>query len=65
MNLKPRPFVFLPLFRRTVVRRYDGNLSTNHNMARHEHCKAVLLLVERFALGRTGVRQCDGKPEGN
>ena len=49
---------FLPAINATVF-----NLSTNHNTARH--CQAVLLLVERFAVGRTGVRQCDGKPEGN
>ena len=48
MSLKPRTFVFLPLFRRTVVGRYDENLnfllffSTNHNTARHNHCQGVL-----------------------
>ena len=29
------------------------------------HNILTLLLVERFAVGRTGVRQCDGTPEGN
>ena len=63
VNLKPSPFVFLPLHRCTTVRRKflpSANLSTNHNTA----LQSTLSAFEKYKVEISIVPSYDGVPVG-